>query len=49
MVSEIIREKILYLISEEILYVIGVNVDCMIKEDEDRVCIEVIIYVERDL
>lgn len=47
-VSEIIREKILHLTSEEIPHAIGVNVDRMIKEDEDRVCIEATIYVERD-
>lgn len=48
MVSEIIREKILHLTSEEIPHAIGVNVDRMIKEDEDRVRIEATIYVERD-
>lgn len=47
-VSEIIREKILHLTSEEIPHAIGVNVDRMIKEDEDRVRIEATIYVERD-
>ena len=47
-VSEIIREKILHLTSEEIPHEIGVNVDRMIKEDEDRVRIEATIYVERD-
>lgn len=47
-VSEIIREKILHLTSEEIPHAIGVNVDRMIKEDEDRVHIEATIYVERD-
>lgn len=47
-VSEIIREKILHLTSEEIPHAIGVNVDRMIKEDEDRVRIETTIYVERD-
>ncbi len=46
--SEIIREKILHLTSEEIPHAIGVNVDRMIKEDEDRVRIEATIYVERD-
>ncbi|MGC7557019.1 GTPase Era [Staphylococcus epidermidis] len=46
-VSEIIREKILHLTSEEIPHAIGVNVDRMIKEDEDRVRIEATIYVER--
>ncbi|MDU6252729.1 MAG: GTPase Era [Staphylococcus warneri] len=47
-VGEIIREKILHLTSEEIPHAIGVNVDLMIKEDEDRVRIEATIYVERD-
>lgn len=47
-VSEIIREKILHLTSEEIPHAIGVNVDRIIKEDEDRVRIEATIYVERD-
>lgn len=47
-VSEIIREKILHLTSEEIPHAIGVKVDRMIKEDEDRVRIEATIYVERD-
>ena len=47
-VSEIIREKILHLTSEEIPHAIGVNVDRMIKEDGDRVRIEATIYVERD-
>ena len=47
-VGEIIREKILHLTSEEIPHAIGVNVDRMIKEDEDRVRIEATIYVERD-
>ena len=46
--SEIIREKILHLTSEEIPHAIGVNVDRMIKEDEDKVRIEATIYVERD-
>ena len=47
-VSEIIREKILHLTSEEIPHAIGVNVDRLIKENEDRVRIEATIYVERD-
>ncbi|HHW9672883.1 TPA: GTPase Era [Staphylococcus aureus] len=47
-VSEIIREKILHLTSEEIPHAIGVNVDRMVKESEDRVHIEATIYVERD-
>ncbi|WP_440865976.1 GTPase Era [Staphylococcus shinii] len=47
-VGELIREKILHLTSEEIPHAIGVNVDRMIKEDEDRVRIEATIFVERD-
>ncbi|WP_165469694.1 GTPase Era, partial [Escherichia coli] len=47
-VGEIIREKILHLTSEEIPHAIGVNVDRMVKESEDRVYIEATIYVERD-
>ena len=47
-VSENNRKKILHLTSEEIPHAIGVNVDRMIKEDEDRVRIEATIYVERD-
>lgn len=47
-VSELIREKILHLTNEEIPHAIGVNVDRMIKEDEDRVRIEATIFVERD-
>ena len=34
--------------SEEIPHAIGVNVDRMVKESEDRVHIEATIYVERD-
>lgn len=45
---KIIREKILHLTSEEIPHAIGVNVDRMVKESEDRVHIEATIYVERD-
>ncbi len=45
--GEIIREKILHLTSEEIPHAIGVNVDRMVKESEDRVHIEATIYVER--
>ena len=45
-VSEIIREKILT--SEEIPHAIGVNVDRMIKENDERVRVEATIYVERD-
>ncbi len=47
-VVKIIREKILHLTSEEIPHAIGVNVDRMVKESEDRVHIEATIYVERD-
>lgn len=47
-VGEIIREKILHLTSEEIPHAIGVNVDKMIKESEERVRIEATIFVERD-
>lgn len=47
-VGEIIREKILHLTSEEIPHAIGVNVDRMIKESEERVRIESTIFVERD-
>lgn len=47
-VSEIIREKILHLTSEEIPHAIGVNIDRMIKENDERVRVEATIYVERD-
>ena len=47
-VSEIIREKILHLTSEEIPHAIGVNVDRMIEENDERVRVEATIYVERD-
>lgn len=47
-VSELIREKILQTTSEEIPHAIGVNVERMTQESEDRVHIEAIIYVERD-
>ncbi|MGJ5711835.1 GTPase Era [Staphylococcus auricularis] len=47
-VSELIREKILHLTSEEIPHAIGVNVDRMIKKEEDHVRIEATIFVERD-
>lgn len=47
-VSELIREKILQTTSEEIPHSIGVNVERMIQETEDRVRIEAVIYVERD-
>ncbi|ARJ49879.1 GTPase Era [Staphylococcus lutrae] len=47
-VSELIREKILQTTSEEIPHAIGVHVEQMIQESEDRVHIEAIIFVERD-
>lgn len=47
-VSEIIREKILHLTSEEIPHAIGVNVDRMIKENDERVRVDATIFVERD-
>ncbi|QLK86051.1 GTPase Era [Staphylococcus sp. 17KM0847] len=47
-VSELIREKILQTTSEEIPHSIGVNVERMIREDEARVRVEAVIYVERD-
>ncbi|HGH0905702.1 TPA: GTPase Era [Staphylococcus pseudintermedius] len=47
-VSELIREKILQTTSEEIPHAIGVNVERMTQESEERVHIEAVIYVERD-
>ncbi|EGQ1315908.1 GTPase Era [Staphylococcus pseudintermedius] len=47
-VSELIREKILQTTSEEIPHAIGVTVERMTQESEDRVHIEAVIYVERD-
>lgn len=47
-VSELIREKILETTTEEIPHSIGVNVERMVQEVEDRVHIEATIYVERD-
>ncbi|CAD7359628.1 MULTISPECIES: GTPase Era [Staphylococcus] len=47
-VSELIREKILQTTTEEIPHAIGVNVERMTKESEDRVHIEATIFVERD-
>lgn len=41
-VSEIIREKILHLTSEEIPHAIGVNVDRMIKRNDERVRVELL-------
>ena len=46
--SELIREKILQTTTEEIPHAIGVNVERMTKESEDRVHIEATIFVERD-
>lgn len=47
-VSELIREKALHLTSQEIPHSIGVAVEKMTREDEDRVHVEATIYVERD-
>lgn len=47
-VSELIREKVLETTTEEIPHSIGVNVERMIQESEDRVRVEAIIYVERN-
>ncbi|TDM13111.1 GTPase Era [Macrococcus lamae] len=47
-VAELIREKVLHLTSQEIPHAIGVNVEKMMRETEDRVHIEATIYVERD-
>lgn len=47
-VSELIREKILETTTEEIPHSIGVNIERMVQEAEDRVHIEATIYVERD-
>ena len=46
-VSEIIREKILLYYSEEIPYSVEVRVE-RFKEEEDRIRINAVIYVERD-
>jgi GTP-binding protein Era len=47
-VAELIREKVLHLTSQEIPHAIGVNVEKMVRESEDRVHVEATIYVERD-
>ncbi|KAA1040074.1 GTPase Era [Macrococcus equipercicus] len=47
-VAELIREKVLHLTSQEIPHAIGVNVEKMLRESEDRVHVEATIYVERD-
>ncbi|MBI5975747.1 GTPase Era [Staphylococcus canis] len=47
-ISELIREKILETTSEEIPHSIGVQVERMIRQNEDHVRVEAIIYVERD-
>ncbi len=46
-VSEIIREKILLYYSKEIPYSVEVRVE-RFKEEDDRICINAVIYVERD-
>ena len=46
-VSEIIREKILLYYDKEIPYSVEVRVECF-KEDEKRIHINALIYVERD-
>lgn len=46
-VSEIIREKILLYYSKEIPYSVEVRVECF-KEEDDRIRINAVIYVERD-
>lgn len=47
-VAELIREKALHLTSQEIPHAIGVAVEKMTRESEERVHIEATIYVERD-
>lgn len=47
-VAELIREKALHLTSQEIPHAIGVQVEKMVKESEERVHIEATIYIERD-
>ncbi|TDL98139.1 GTPase Era [Macrococcus brunensis] len=47
-VAELIREKALHLTSQEIPHAIGVNVEKMLREDDDKVKVEATIYVERD-
>ena len=46
-VSEIIREKILLYYDKEIPYAVEVRVECF-KEDDTRIHINAVIYVERD-
>ena len=46
-VSEIIREKILLYYDKEIPYSVEVRVD-MFKEEQDKINIHAVIYVERD-
>ncbi|TDM04374.1 GTPase Era [Macrococcus carouselicus] len=47
-VAELIREKALHLTSQEIPHAIGVNVEKMLREDDEKVKVEATIYVERD-
>ncbi|GGB04634.1 GTPase Era [Macrococcus hajekii] len=47
-VAELIREKALHLTSQEIPHAIGVNVEKMMREGEDKVRVEATIFVERD-
>lgn len=47
-VAELIREKALHLTSQEIPHAIGVNVEKMKREDEDKVRVEATIYIERE-
>ncbi|PKE13422.1 GTPase Era [Macrococcoides caseolyticum] len=47
-VAELIREKALHLTSQEIPHAIGVQVEKMVKESEERVHIEATIYIERE-
>ena len=47
-VAELIREKALHLTSQEIPHAIGVNVEKMLRQDDDKVHVEATIYVERD-
>ncbi|TDM23589.1 GTPase Era [Macrococcoides canis] len=47
-VAELIREKALHLTSQEIPHAIGVQVEKMVKETEERVHIEATIYIERE-
>ncbi|UBH21457.1 GTPase Era [Macrococcus armenti] len=47
-VAELIREKALHLTSQEIPHAIGVQVEKVVKESEERVHIEATIYIERE-